>query len=319
MRIVLFPLLMLLVGNVHAYGPAGHEVVGTIAERYLEGTRALKEVGTLLYKGETLARASTWADRAKFPEKYLSAEMKEFVKNNPQHHSFHYCDVPFQETAYRLGLIGTHKQDIVHILEICIHVLQAPTDNRDNSLKINKRIALMLITHLVGDLHQPLHVGCSYIDADDKFVNPETGAKGQEDAGANYLHVKTRSGTPLHGYWDTQTVKLARDHLGTEDFPAAITQKTPSKPEWDAIGPIDTWPTQWATDTLGFSKHCFQDITPRDRFLVPKNEKHDEHFEWIVTLSPTYPEHSRDIVEVELSKAGYRLAALLKAIWPEVK
>jgi hypothetical protein len=46
-------------------------------------------------------------------------------------------------------------------------------------------------------------------------------------------------------------------------------------------------------------------------------KKHDEHFEWIVTLSPTYPEHSRDIVEVELSKAGYRLGVLLKAIWPD--
>jgi hypothetical protein len=227
MRCILFPLLIFISSHAFAYGPAGHETVGTIAERYLAGTRALTQVESLLNKGENLARASTWADRAKFPEKYLSAEMKEFVANNPQHHSFHYCDVPFQETAYRLGLIGTHKQDIVHIMEICIQVLQAPADDSANSLKINKRIALMLLTHLVGDLHQPLHVGCSYIDADDKFVNPETGAKGQEDAGANYLHVKTRSGTPLHGYWDTQTVKLARDHLGTEDFPAAITQKNP--------------------------------------------------------------------------------------------
>jgi hypothetical protein len=319
MRLIIFSFWLNLIGTALAYGPAGHEAVGTIAERYLEGSRALKEVRSLLHKDESLARATTWADRAKFPEKYLSAEMKEFVTNNPEHHSYHYCDVPFQQTTYRLGLTGTHTRDIVHILEICIRVLQAPEDSSENPLKINKRIALMLIAHLVGDLHQPLHVGCSYVDEENRFVDPETGAKGQLDAGGNYFHIKTRSGTALHGYWDTQTVKLAREHLGTEDFPALLVKNSPSKPEWDAQGPVDTWPTQWATATLGLSKICFQDIVPRDRFLVPKSEKHEEHFEWIITLPPSYPDRARDVVEVELSKAGYRLAVLLKAIWPEAK
>jgi hypothetical protein len=245
--------------------------------------------------------------------------MKDFVANNPEHHSYHYCDIPFQQKAYRDGVTGTNKHDIVHTLEICIQVLQAPDDKRENPLKINKRVAFLLIAHLIGDLHQPLHVGCSYIDAEDHFVDPETGAKGQPDAGANYLHLKTRSGVALHGYWDTQTVKSARDHLGVADFPGAVVKAFPSKPEWDAIGPVGTWPAQWATDSLGLAKICFEDITPHDRFLVPKDEKHEEHFEWVVTLPPSYAQKSRDTVELELSKAGYRLAALLKAIWPEKK
>lgn len=319
MRFLFIPVIFSFAGSAFAYGPAGHEAVGTIAERYLDGTRALKEVRTLLHKDESLARATTWADRAKFPDKYLNAEMKEFVANNPEHHSYHYCDVPFQQATYRLGLTGTHPHDIVHIIGISIQVLQAKEDNAENPLKINKRIALMLISHLVGDLHQPLHVGCSYVDEKDHFVDPETGAKGQPDAGANYFHIKTRKGAALHGYWDTQTVKMARDHLGSEDFPTAVVKAFPPKPEWDATGPIETWPTQWATNTLSLAKLCFQDLVPRDRFLVPKNGDREEHFEWVVTLPATYPDRSRDIVEVELSKAGYRLAALLKAIWPEEK
>ncbi|MES2922324.1 MAG: S1/P1 nuclease [Verrucomicrobiota bacterium] len=312
-------LAIALVGNAFGYGNAGHQAVGTVAERHLEGSRALTEVRLLLRKGEGLDKAATWADRAKLPDKYLSAEMKDFVANNPEHHSYHYCDVPFQQKAYRAGITGTNKHDIVHTLESCIQVLQAPDDTAANPLKINKRVALMLVAHLIGDLHQPLHVGCSYIDGENHFVDPETGTKGQLDAGGNYLHLKTRNGVALHGYWDTQTVKSARDHLGVEDFPGALVKSFPRKPEWDATGPVGTWPVQWATDTLSLAKSCFEDITPRDRFLVPKDEKHEEHFEWVITLPPAYEQKSRDIVELELSKAGYRLAALLKAIWPEKK
>ena len=317
-RILIFATVALAtIGNALGYGNAGHEAIGTIAEHDLEGTRALKEVRSLLHQGEGLDRASTWPDRAKLPDKYLTAEMKDFVANNPEHHTYHYCDIPFQQKAYREGVTGTNSRDIVHVLELCIKVLQAPEDDSQNPLKINKRVALMLTAHLVGDLHQPLHVGCSYIDEHDQFVDPETGAKGQPDAGANYLRVKSRSGTALHGYWDTLTVKAARDHLGVADFPAALVTANPAKPEWNAKGPVATWPAQWATDTLGLAHLCFTGLTPHDRFLVPKDEKHEEHFEWIVTLPPTYADQSRGTVEMELSKAGHRLAALLKAIWPE--
>lgn len=65
------------------------------------------------------------------------------------------------------------------------------------------------------------------------------------------------------------------------------------------------------------AKTCFEGISPRDRFLVPKDDKHEEHFKWVVTLPPAYLLKSRDTVELELSKAADRLAALLKAVWPE--
>lgn len=303
-----------LIGKAHGYGNAGHQAVGTIAAHYLKDSRAEKEVAALLKK-EDLARAATWPDRAKLPDKYLTAEMKAFVANNPEHHIYHYCDVPFQQKAYREGMTGTNPQDIVHTLRACIQVLQSPDDKADNPLKINKHVALMLIAHYIGDLHQPLHVGCSYIDDKDNFVDPETGAKGNPDAGGNNLRFTASSS--LHGYWDTQTVKLARDHAGKEDFSGFLIATYPVKPEWNGTGPAVTWPDQWANDTLGLAKACFDGITPRERKLVPKDEKHEEHFEWKITLPPGYDVKSRDVVEVELTKAGYRLAALLKAVWPD--
>ncbi len=305
-----------LVGNAFGYGNAGHQAIGTIAEHYLANTRAGREVKNLLKPGEGLDRAATWADRAKLPEKYLTDEMKGFVTSNPEHHSYHFCDVPFQEKAYHEGITGSNSHDIVHTLRICIQVLQSPETSPENPLKINKRVALMLIAHYIGDLHQPLHVGCSYVDEENHFVDPEKGAKGQADAGANYFRfTKT---TTLHGYWDTQTVKLARDHAAKEDFPTYLVAHFPPMPGWDAKGPLGTWPEQWANDTLGLAKQCFEGIKLSNRTLVPKDDKNEEHFEWKVALTPGYAEKSRDIVELELAKSGYRLAALLKAIWPEV-
>ncbi len=299
------------------YGPAGHQAIGKIAEKDLEGTRAGREVRKLLLPDERLDYAANWADRAKLPEKYLSDEMKSFIAANPKHHSYHYCDVPFQVEEYRDGITGTNDRDIVHILRICIGVLQSPEEAPENPLHIGKRTALLLIAHLIGDLHQPLHVGCSYVDADNHFVNPETGAKGQDDAGANYYRLGGRIN--LHGYWDTITVKAARDHAGEEDFTTWLVAKHPPQPAWDATGPAATWPTQWASESVRLARRCFDGIELGERTLIPADEKFPEHFQWKIALPEDYAVRSRDIVEEELSKGGYRLAALLKAIWPEEK
>ena len=108
--------------------------------------------------------------------------MKDYVGNNPNHNIFHYCDVPFQESAYRDGTAGTNPFDIVHIMKRCIRILRDDLPASENAPHFTKRQALFMLAHLAGDIHRPLHVGCSYVDASNKFVNPNTGAKGQEDA-----------------------------------------------------------------------------------------------------------------------------------------
>jgi len=48
---LLASLTIALVGNASGYGNAGHQAIGTVAERYLEGTRALTEVRLLRHLG----------------------------------------------------------------------------------------------------------------------------------------------------------------------------------------------------------------------------------------------------------------------------
>lgn len=317
-------LSLALAPALSAYGPDGHDTVGMIAEKLLADTRALKEARALLAEGETLGKASNWADEAKAPASRLTPEMKAFVEAHTAHGTFHYCDVPMQQSAYRLGLPGTRANDIVQILECCIKVLQTPGDARDNPLGIDKRTALRLAAHLVGDLHQPLHVGCSYIGENDKFVDPTTGVTAQDDAGGNYLHIGSRDGANLHKYWDIDTVAAVRtqhfgdgDDAAEGDLPTALLKVHPPRPGWAVKGSVETWPVQWANDTLTLTSVVFKDITPRDRHLRPANKWSGEHFEWVIDLPESYPDTARDTVSLELTKAGYRLAAMLKALWPE--
>lgn len=312
-RLAVLALIVLLPGIAFGYGPMGHEVVGNLAEAHLKGTRAETEVRALL-KSETLARATTWADRAKFPDKYLSDEMKEFVAKNPDHHSFHYCDVPFQQTQYRDGGTGTNPIDIVHTMQLCIRVLQKGEVPEAKKRGITPRIAMMLLAHLVGDIHQPLHVGCGYVDANDEFVNPDKGEKGQEDAGGNHLKINAR--TPLHGYWDTVAVKSARARAPGQDLKAYLLQKHPPQAAWKPRGPIETWPKLMADDALPFSKEAYRGLKLSNRRTEPANEKRPAHDEWKVTLPADYDERAASITELGLAKAGYRLAELYKAIWP---
>lgn len=294
------------------YGNAGHEAVGNIAAHYLAGTPAEAEVRKLLRPGEELSKACTWADRAKLPDQYLSDEMKDFVAHNPEHHSYHFCDVPFQEKSYRDGGTGTKPVDIVHMMRFCIEVLQDPKAQAKDPRHITPRVALLLLAHYTADIHQPLHVGCSYVDPANHFVDPDQGAKGQEDAGANFF--KLTKSTTLHGYWDTVAVKKARDQAQGADFATWLIANNPPQPSWATTGPLVSWPQKWATDTLHFSA-AYKGVKLSDRHSVPVDERHPAHDEWKVTLPPVYDLRATTTVELELAKAGYRLAELLKAIW----
>jgi hypothetical protein len=47
----------------------------------------------------------------------LSPDEQDYVHHNPQHHDFHFTDVPIQQAEYRLGAAGTRENDVVQIIK----------------------------------------------------------------------------------------------------------------------------------------------------------------------------------------------------------
>jgi hypothetical protein len=300
-----------------AWGESGHETVGAIADQLIAGRRAEAEVRKLLNPGENLQTVSIWADCAKGYCGPLTDELRQFVRRNPHDARYHYTDVPFQAAAYEEGGVGTSDEDVVHILRQCIAVLKGSNDPRDNPHGFNRRQALLLLVHLVGDVHQPLHVGTAYVSDRDAFVVPASqlavdGATIFKTDGDNDLIFDSR---PLHSFWDDRAVTDAMRQLHAQspgEFAMLLMRSPPNMPI--VTGDVTKWPAKWATETLVASKQAHAGLVLGER-EERKDRRHKAHFVWRVTAPPGYSASASELATLQLTRAGYRLAAVLEAVW----
>jgi hypothetical protein len=310
-------LSLLMSTGVNAWGAPGHETVGAIADRLISGRRAEVEVHKLLKPGETLQSVSNWADCAKGYCGALTEELRDFVRRNPHHAHYHYTDVPFQAAAYEEGGVGTSDDDVVHILKQCIAVLKGAPDHGANPHGLSRREALLLLVHLLGDLHQPLHVGTAYVSDKDAFVVPTSAA-----AVDNVLTFKTDGDNdlifesqPLHGFWDSRAVEEAMQRAKARtpaEFAAFLMRAAADLPIVN--GDVTKWPAKWATETLGASKLAHAGLSIEKR-AEAQSRSGAMHFVWKVSAPPGYAEAASAAAATELTRAGYRLAAVLEAVW----
>src|SRR5215813_3094599 len=98
----------------------------------------------------------------------------------------------------------TRDDDVVQIIGEGVRVLMG---NSDRFSELN---ALRLVVHLVGDVHQPIHVACGYLDTENGGTvivrDPLTAATKHlpNDRGGNNLILPFGSNLSLHSYWDSR-------------------------------------------------------------------------------------------------------------------
>ncbi|MBC7858325.1 MAG: phospholipase, partial [Burkholderiaceae bacterium] len=76
-----------------------------------------------------------------------------------------------------------------------------------------------------------------------------------------------------------------------------------------------SWPYQWADDALRASKLAHAGLAP-GKMSEQTNRKGERREVWALALPPDYAQSSAALAKTQLTKSGYRLAALLQAIWP---
>jgi hypothetical protein len=330
-----------------AWGNDGHRAVGAIADQLIKGSNAQKQVAALLQPGESLESVANWPDCVKGnycgPQ---SPEMVEYVNANPKHSEYHYTDVPFQLEHYHDGAVGTDENDIVQTLKQAILVLQGKDTPATNPHRFTKRQALILITHMTGDIHQPLHVGAAYVGKESVFVVPQKKvdidglAIFDSRGGNNFLMddakleamsanlippgepkpvkegVPKALTKPFHSYWDSTSVDYAFRRIRTktpEKFAQAIIDSNPDVAK--NSGDVASWPYQWADDALVVSKQAYAGVTVGK--LTPQvSKKGETYYTWTLEVPQDYPVPSSAIAKTQLTKGGYHLAQLLQAIWP---
>ncbi|TXE10818.1 S1/P1 nuclease [Gelidibacter salicanalis] len=151
------------------WGATGHRVVGAIADDYTSN-RTKRQLKKLL-NHQSLAFVSTFSDE---------------IKSDPRYREFgvwHYVNMSFEDT-YETSKKNPQGDLVTGIAE-CKRII---TD--DNSSDDDKAFYLKMLIHLVGDLHQPMHVGRL------------------EDKGGNDIKVKWfYKDTNLHRVWDSQMIE----------------------------------------------------------------------------------------------------------------
>jgi hypothetical protein len=330
-----------------AWGNDGHRAVGAIADKLIKGSNAQKQVAALLQPGESLESVANWPDCVKGsycgPQ---SPEMVEYVNANPKHQEYHYTDVPFQLEHYHDGAVGTADDDIVQTLKQSIAVLQGKDTPATNPHRFTKRQALILITHMTGDIHQPLHVGAAFVGKDSTFVIPKKhedvdsiaifDSRGGNNFQLDDAKLEAMSASlipagepkpvkegvpkaltkPFHSYWDSTTVDYAFRRIRTktpEQFAQAAIDGKPAVVK--NTGDLSTWPYQWADDALAVSKEAYAGVTVGK--LTPQvSKKGETYYTWSLEVPQNYPVPSSAIAKTQLIKGGYHLAGLLQAIWP---
>jgi hypothetical protein len=151
-----------------SWGGDGHRIIGAIADIIFEHHPIARDRVKQILDGANLSEASFWMDCAKgwtYCHRDLTDDERDYAGNNPNHRTYHYTDVPIQQLEYRLGSAGTRSDDVVQIARYAIQVLRGNTPV-NGPARLSQRQALWVLAHLVGDLHQPLHVGAAYFDPD---------------------------------------------------------------------------------------------------------------------------------------------------------
>lgn len=307
--------LFIFTWRASAWGDEGHRTIGAMADKLIAGTPAAEHVHQLL-GDETLSVASVWADEVKGRHNQTE-EMLEFKRFNPNHSVHHYTDIPFEEPKYRDDSIGATNVDVVHAIPACILILQGKPKEQTVLSNVTPRVALRLLVHYIEDLHQPLHVGAGYLDKT-KYVDPN-GYSGHfaDDQGANRLLFGQTN--KLHFYWDVTVVQEAMAKMGART-PAEFAAKLLAQPapHWQVSGPLLDWDRPWAGESLALAAKVHdipvldEDDSQTDyRTGQPRPEWH------IRNLSPEYIAWSTQVAEDQMTKAGYRTAAVLEAIWPK--
>ncbi len=152
-----------------AWGKKGHSLTAEIAFYFCDSTT--KET-VQKYLGEmTIEQAGSWMDEMRSDRKF------DYMK------PWHYVNVE-KGTSYE----ANKDENIINELTKAIDALQNKEKNKLSKEDIKRNI--LIIFHLCGDLHQPLHVGYG------------------DDKGGNSIEVKyLTKESNLHRVWDSEIIE----------------------------------------------------------------------------------------------------------------
>ncbi|GGE97318.1 endonuclease [Chishuiella changwenlii] len=159
--------------SAFAWGLTGHRVVAQIAEQHINN-KTRKEISKIIGP-QKLAYWANWPDFIKSDDSWKHAD------------SYHYVNIPgnLNREQFNTALEATSEENMYKKGLFLINELK----NNKSLTKEQKQHDLYFLIHILGDAHQPLHVG-----------RPD-------DLGGNRIKVEWfRDKVNIHTVWDSKLV-----------------------------------------------------------------------------------------------------------------
>lgn len=248
--------------GVQAWGRQGHELIADIAESELAPDAAARARRLLAIEDRRhLREIAAWADTIRL--------------TRPETGPWHYVNVPIADSGYEASRHCPQGRCIVNQLRQQLVWLG------DCALLAPVRLeALKWVVHLVGDIHQPLHVG-------------DNG-----DRGGNDIAVTPGGSINLHAVWDSRIL----ERMGGIDG-AALLAVVPrqTRRAWSAGDGV-----RWLAESHRLARDVVYPLAgnPHAPLCAP------------LLLPADHDARAATVVREQLVKAGLRLAGRLNEILP---
>src|SRR5205814_6550571 len=97
------------------------------------------------------------------------------------------------------------------------------------------------------------------------------------------------------------------------DFATILAAKAPDG--WQTQGGVETWATRWAGEILPLASEAHRRLAIRRVSGPAPGRNGKTECKWETTLDRSYQDWAKGQARLQLAKAGFRLAALMKAIF----
>lgn len=250
--------------TAQAWSSLGHQTIAALAKEQLSPETKAKL--DLYLQGQTIEKAASWADAVKDADGWKHAKY------------YHYKNLP-EKTDYFTDLRGLApskraRGDVLRALLHAEDVIVSP-----GSTTVDRKNALRFFIHLVGDLHQPLHIG---------FIS---------DVGGNLVKMNwDGEKTNLHAVWDrSMLLTFGKKYLlPTEYYAPGDVAKALPKPTTMELAKLRQGNyLDWLNESVSFRDSAYANIKD--------------------TTVNYYKTHELTMA-TQMVKAGYRLAMLLEEL-----
>jgi len=289
MRFALLAALLALPARSFAWGPAGHRAVAAIAESRLD-PQAAAQVKALLPPGVRLADIANCADVMIYEPQRCAGAFD--LPRRQDTASWHFVSIPLSAPTDASLDEYCPGDCILRALPRQLAILRDP-----NASAEDRRLALVEVVHLVGDVHQPLHA------ADDS------------DWGGNKKNVEFEGlAANLHKVWDSL---VTDEHLKDE-----LVRFAPgSSPRADGWMWRESAAGARFTDRVmraNLGRELRTGVSPEETMREAARESHAlaveiyaDFFRNGGAIGPDYEARMRPVAEERIAVAGLRLAEAL--------